>query len=134
MGNSLSVLHSTALCRGSTGGLQALLASPQMKGMIGERFHASDWRGPDRFSNTLAFCLTKPSIFDTKAAVFDALTPLPSHPFSPLHLRQRSLRFRQPEGHLQGVKQRHGGGEFGLCRLAPSDLGMQGAEAELAVA
>jgi hypothetical protein len=59
------------LCASTAQGVPpALLAPQQMKVMIGERFHASGWRGQDRFSNTLAFCLKKPAIVETDPSRF----------------------------------------------------------------
>jgi len=54
-------------------------------------------------------------------------------PSPPLHLGQRRLGLGQPEGHVHGVVQRHGGIHLGTGLLALASRGVQGAEAAVAV-
>ena len=50
-----------------------------------------------------------------------------------LYLRQRRLRLGQPEGHVHGTIQVDGGGEFSAGLLLLAGLGIQRAEAPVAV-
>ena len=54
-------------------------------------------------------------------------------PSPPLHLGQRRLRLRQPEGHLQGTVQVDGRCQLGTGLLSPAAVGVEGAEAVVAV-
>ena len=49
------------------------------------------------------------------------------------HLRQRRLYLRQPEGHLHGAIHLHGGGQLSAGLLLLASLGVQHAEAAVAV-
>src|SRR5215470_5872501 len=49
------------------------------------------------------------------------------------HLRQRRLRLGQPEGHVHGPIQRYGSGQLGAGLLWLAALGIQRAEAAVAV-
>jgi hypothetical protein len=48
-------------------------------------------------------------------------------------VRQRCLGLRGPEGHVHGAVQLDGGGQFSSCLLRSADLGVESAEAEVAV-
>src|SRR5262245_41728945 len=56
-----------------------------------------------------------------------------SQSWSPLHLRQRRLRLRQPEGHLHGVVQRDSSRKLGAGLLWPAAPCIQRTEATVAV-
>ena len=51
----------------------------------------------------------------------------------PLHLRQCRLSLGQPQGHLHGAVQVDSGSEGSTGLFSPADLGVEGAEAVVAV-